>query len=154
MKQAHERKTNIHLRQVSNLFEKNVIWIKKLFFSVSQKNVLTKKHVINIIIIIKEIHTYTETNIQTQLASVLSILSKNSRSSKCRKTNKKQTITKTNNTKTSKILFLFKWPFPGRQDLFLFFLKLAYAEAILLFGCRPRRMGYCCQWKQIFNIWK
>ena len=36
--------------------------------------------------------------------------------------NKQKTITKTNNTKkTSKILFLFKWPFPGRQDLFCSF---------------------------------
>ena len=54
---------------------------------------------------------------------------------------------------TSKILFLFKWSFPGRQDLF--FLILVYRSCrILLFGCRPWWMGYCCQWKQIFNIWK
>lgn len=39
--------------------------------------------------------------------------------------NKQKTFTKisskSNYTKTSKILFLFKWPFSGRQDLFCSF---------------------------------
>ena len=66
---------------------------------------------------ISHVHTNKHTN--TTCISTLDSLLK--LSSKCRK-NKQKTITKTNNTKkTSKILFLFKWPFPGRQDLFCSF---------------------------------
>ena len=66
----------------------------------------------------------------------------------------KQNMPKTLSNTTSKILFLFKWPFPGRQDLFFLLILVYRSRRILLFGCRPWRMGYCCQWKQIFNIWK
>merc|ERR1712008_108820 len=49
----------------------------------------------------------------------------------------KQNMPKTLSNTTSKILFLFKWPFPGRQDLFFLLILVYRSRRILLFGCRP-----------------